>query len=88
MVMMSLIWIPWRRQQVDADTTGALKVYNRAVSKHKNIVERVNGILKMQWRILRTEFAFRPSFFPLVFRVCCILTNRFFRLYGWPAYDD
>eukprot|EP00483_Globobulimina_turgida_P004487 UN04496 len=79
---------PFKKPQVAADNTGALRIYNHAISVHKNIVERINGILKMQWRILRTEFPYRPSFFPLVFRCCCILTNRYFRLYGYPAYDN
>ncbi len=58
------------------------------VSKHKNIVERINGIVCEQWQILQKEFEYRPSFFPLVFRLCCMLTNRYFRLYGYPACDD
>ena len=59
--------------------------YNREVSKWKNIVERVNGIVKMQWEILQKEFKYDPSFFPAVFLCCCILTNRYFRLNGYPG---
>ena len=55
------------------------------VSKNKNIVECVIGIVKMQWGILRKPFEYSPSFFPAVFRCCCILTNRYFRLYGYPG---
>lgn len=62
--------------------------YNQAVSKHKNTVERVNGIVKMQWEILQKPFQYQPSFFPAVFRCCCILTNRYFRLYGYPGLND
>lgn len=62
-----------------------LKHYNRAISKHKNIVEHVNGILTMQWGILQKPFKYSPSFFPAVFRCCCLLTNRYFRLYGYPG---
>ena len=59
--------------------------YNRALSEHKNTLERVNGIVKMQWEILQTPFKYQPSFFPAMFRCCCILTNRYFRLYGYPG---
>ena len=62
-----------------------LKQYNYQVSKHKNIVECVNGIVKMQWQILQKPFEYSPSFFPAAFRCCCILTNRYFRLYGYPG---
>ena len=62
-----------------------LRQYNYQVSKHKNIVECVNGIVKMQWGILQKPFEYSPSFFPAVFRCCCILTNRYFRLYGFPG---
>ena len=74
---------PFTRPQRDKNAW--LIHYNREVSKHKNTVERVNGIVKMQWDILQKEFKYQPTFFPAVFRCCCILTNRYFRLYGYPG---
>ena len=73
---------PWTRAQVRSNP--ALQRYNDALAQKRNIVERVNGIVKMQWTILREAFPFEPCFFPMVFRVCCLLTNRYFRLYGYP----
>ena len=76
---------PWTAPQTKSNPD--LKHYNRAVSKHKNIVERVNGIVTGSFRILKKDFPYRPSFFPIVFLLCCQLTNRYFRLYGYPACD-
>ena len=66
------------------ETRTRLKEYNYKVSKHKNIIEHVNGIITMQWGILQTEFRYKAHFFPAVFRCCCTLTNMYFRLYGYP----
>ena len=65
-----------------------LKEYNRLLNKHKCIVERVNGILKMQWRVFQKKWVYTPTFFPAAFRTCCILTNRYFRLYGYPGNES
>lgn len=73
---------PFTKPQVRSQPD--LQYYNDALAKSRNIVERVNGIVKMQWSILQQPYPFMTSSFPLVFRACCLLTNRFFRLYGYP----
>merc|ERR1712228_79771 len=69
---------PFNKVQVKKNPL--LKPYNKALSKQKNIVERIIGILLEQFQLLQNEYRYRPSFFPLLFRVCCMLTNRHFRL--------
>ena len=74
---------PFTKPQLE--TNPALTVYNDALAKYRNIVERVNGIVKMQFKILRQLYPYHPLTFPAVFRLCCLLTNRYFRLYGFPG---
>lgn len=70
---------PFSKPQVEKNPL--LSLYNEKLREKRNIVERVNGIVKMQWRILRQQYPFQPTSFPLVFRVLCMLTNRYFRIY-------
>lgn len=62
-----------------------LEAYNRALRDFRRLIERINGILKAMFRILHIEFRMKRHLFPLVFKVCCLLLNRYFRLYGYPV---
>ena len=60
--------------------------YNIELAKHRRIIECVNGILKKKFKILEYPFRWDKKLFPLVFRVCCLIVNRRFRLYGYPIH--
>ena len=74
---------PFTRPQVQA--TPWLEPYNKCLAERRQLIERINGILKAEFQILSKPFRWDKSLFPLVFRVCCLLLNRMFRLYGYPV---
>ena len=70
--------------QVETDIEPDLQSYTSELAGHRQKTERLNGVMKKMWHILEQPFRFQHELFPLVFRACCLLTNRYFRLYGYP----
>ena len=77
---------PFTQPQLANDPT--LLSYNQAIAKYRQLIERINGSLKQMFKILSHEFKMRRHLFPLVFRVCCLMLNRYGRLYGYPVKDQ
>jgi len=57
--------------------------YHREIQKHRVIVEHVFGRIQLLWKITHHKFPFSRSLQDLVFRACCLLTNRIGKLRGY-----
>ena len=68
-----LMHTPFTRPQINVNPW--LEEYNRQLSKHKRLIERVIGILKQHFKILSKPFRWERELFPLVFRVCLLQHN-------------
>jgi len=74
--------IPPNQHEIKEDPS--LAMVHRSFQRRRAVVEHVFGRIKMLWNIVQHRYNYKKEFYFIVFRTCCLLTNRIMRLRGYP----